>query len=148
MTFSHIFTHYFIEFCRDRRLRTFLKVVQKNLQHTCSKQGGGAQRPFEQCSKKLHYWYSKASLTVGSMFIAPIISRETVWSGRYLGGCVWASFAQLAEMPEPEVGSLDPLPCSVPAWTPLPCSSSNAALHPAPMVQPAPNSLGGAAASC
>ena len=31
--------HYFVEFCRDRRLRTFLKVGQKNLQHTCSKRG-------------------------------------------------------------------------------------------------------------
>ena len=25
--------------------------------------GGGGQRPFEQCSKKLHYWYRMASLT-------------------------------------------------------------------------------------
>ena len=33
--------HYFVEFCRDRRLRTFLKVIQKNLQHTCSKRGSG-----------------------------------------------------------------------------------------------------------
>ena len=48
MTFFHRFTHYFVEFCRERRLRTFLKVVQKNLQHTCSKRGGGGQRPFEQ----------------------------------------------------------------------------------------------------
>ena len=40
MTFSHRITHYFVEFCCDRRLRTFLKVVQKNLQHTCSKRGG------------------------------------------------------------------------------------------------------------
>ena len=30
-----------VEFCRDRRLRTFLKVVQKNLQHTCLKRGRG-----------------------------------------------------------------------------------------------------------
>ena len=35
--------HYFVEFCRDRRLRTFLKVVQTNLQHTCSKRGGGVK---------------------------------------------------------------------------------------------------------
>ena len=65
MTFSNRFTHYFVEFCRDSRLRTFLEVVQKNLQHTCSKRGrgGGGQGPFEQCSKKLHYWFRMASLT-------------------------------------------------------------------------------------
>ena len=36
--FPHIFTHDFVEFCRDRCLRTFLKVVQKK-----------GQKPFEQC---------------------------------------------------------------------------------------------------
>ena len=29
LTFSHRFVHYFVEFCRDRRLLTFLKVGQK-----------------------------------------------------------------------------------------------------------------------
>ena len=76
MTFTHRFTHYFVEFCRDRRLRTFLKVVQKNLQHTCLKRGrGGGQRPFKQCLKKLHNWFGMASLTgAGFQFFHP---RET-----------------------------------------------------------------------
>ena len=44
MTFSHRFTHYFVEFCCDRLLRTFLKVVQKKLQQTCSKRGEGGSK--------------------------------------------------------------------------------------------------------
>ena len=56
--------HHFVKFCRDRRLRTFLKVVQKNLQHTCLKRGRGGQRPFKQCLKKLHNWFGMASLNV------------------------------------------------------------------------------------
>ena len=47
LTFFHRFTHYFVEFCRDRRLRTFLKVVQKNCNIRVQSKGG--QRPFEQC---------------------------------------------------------------------------------------------------
>ena len=34
--------HYFVEFCRDRRLRTF-ESRSKKLQHTCSKRGGGVK---------------------------------------------------------------------------------------------------------
>ena len=44
--FFHIFTHYFVDFNRDRRLRTFLKIVQKYLQHTCLNEGGGGGKGF------------------------------------------------------------------------------------------------------
>ena len=101
MTFTHRFTHYFVEFCRDRRLRTFVKVVQKNLQHRCSKRGGG-QRPFEQCKKTLHYWWERASLTdyireLGIIDRGPIISPfprfRLLWDGkhRYHRDC-WKNF--------------------------------------------------------
>ena len=38
--FWESYTYNSVEFCRDRRFRTFLKVGQKKLQHTCSKRGG------------------------------------------------------------------------------------------------------------
>ena len=86
MTFTHRFTHYFVEFCRDRRLRTFLKVVQKNLQHTCLKRGrGGGQGPFKQCLKKLHNWFGMASL---SMALENVIVKGDIirQSGQKLNG--------------------------------------------------------------
>ena len=51
-------------FCRILSQQTFTRFLicrTKKLQHTCSKQGGGGQRFFEQCSKK-RFWFGGASL--------------------------------------------------------------------------------------
>ena len=40
-----------------------LKFLQKNSPLDVQMKGGGGQRPFEQCSKKLHFSYGTASLT-------------------------------------------------------------------------------------
>ena len=39
-----------------------LKFLQKNSPHDVQTKGGGGQRPFEQCSKKLHFFETSASL--------------------------------------------------------------------------------------
>ena len=41
----------------------FKKRFLKNSSHDVQIKGGGGQRPFEQCSKKLHFSYTMASLT-------------------------------------------------------------------------------------
>ena len=41
LTFFQRFTHYFVKFYRDRRLRTFLKVVQKNCNIHVQNEGEG-----------------------------------------------------------------------------------------------------------
>ena len=35
----------------------FKKSIKKNLQHNVQNEGGGGQRLFEQCSKKLRIWW-------------------------------------------------------------------------------------------
>ena len=39
-----------------------LKFLQKNSPHDVQTKGGGGQRPFEQCLKKLHFSFTMASL--------------------------------------------------------------------------------------
>ena len=53
----------FVEFCCDRRLRTFLKVRQKNCNIHVQNKGGGVKGRLNNVKKKLHFWYWMASLT-------------------------------------------------------------------------------------
>ena len=48
----------------SRCLRTFLSHSKKFATYMFKTREGGGQRPFEQCSKKLHYWYMMASLSM------------------------------------------------------------------------------------
>ena len=41
----------------------FKKSIKKNPLRNVQKRGGGGQRPFEQCSKKLQIWFRGAPLT-------------------------------------------------------------------------------------
>ena len=41
----------FVEFCRDRRLRAFQKIHQKNLQHNVQNEGGGVKGFFNNVQK-------------------------------------------------------------------------------------------------
>ena len=54
---------------RVRPLHAFLKVLQKHLQHTCSKQEGGGSKAVWTMLKKLHFWNRVASLTIIIMVI-------------------------------------------------------------------------------
>ena len=56
-----------------------LKFLQKNSPHSVQTKGGGGQRPFEQCSKKLHFSYAMASLRRRSCY-AGGAKRETIKS--------------------------------------------------------------------
>ena len=49
-----IFPQKYALFCRDRRLRTFLKVIKFFWQLTCSKRGGGGSKAVYKVKKKLH----------------------------------------------------------------------------------------------
>ena len=46
-----------------------MKFAVKNSPHDVQTKGGGGQRPFEQCSKKLHFSYGTASLSPMCKFI-------------------------------------------------------------------------------
>ena len=54
-------------------------LFNKSVKKICNiifKTRGGGQRLFEQCSKKLHYWYSRVSLTWTTCFLVnPSVSQ-------------------------------------------------------------------------
>ena len=67
-----------------------LKFLQKNSPHDVQTKGGGVQRPFEQCSKKLHFSFMTASLIMMMMMMVMMIvmtnanrrvSRLVVYTG-------------------------------------------------------------------
>ena len=51
-----------------------LKFLQKKSPHDVQTKGGGGQRPFEQCSKKLHFSYGTASLTGRTSTVEALLS--------------------------------------------------------------------------
>ena len=52
-----------------------LKFLQKNSPHNVQTKGGGGQRPYEQCSKKLHFSLMTASLR-------GIVKKNGYYTGR------------------------------------------------------------------
>ena len=61
---------YFVDFCRNRRLRAFYKVHKKHLQPRCSKRqrgGGGGFNGFLNKVKKMQNWYCAASIIAESI---------------------------------------------------------------------------------
>ena len=53
-----------------------LKFLQKNSPHNVQTKGGGGQRPFEQCSNKLHFSYRAASLSGSTNHSTKLIGRD------------------------------------------------------------------------
>ena len=60
--------------------------------------GGGGQRPFEQCSKKLHFFEMRASLSsiMGFMSTKPLFAVKNIYA-RVIHGCynVYFTTAQI-----------------------------------------------------